>query len=124
MANVKVVGPDHTSEGALKAGEIPLQRQIAILYTRCMRENKVSKSWKSSNMVLINETGDSRDLNNYRPISLPSKVYKIFTTTLIENQPMKRAGFCTEYSTIDRVHIVNKKGKMYRISTAIVLSFR
>ena len=74
MPNGKASGPDEISVETLKAGGASLDRQLANLYTKCLKENKIPKSWKSSKMVLIHKKGDKKDLKNYRPISLLSNI--------------------------------------------------
>ena len=60
--------------------------------------------------------GDPKDIKNYRPISLLSHSYKIFTRllqsrierTLDENQPTEQAGFREGYSTTDHMQALNQ----------------
>ena len=67
-------------------------------------------------MVLIHKKGDNKDLKNYRPISLPGNIYKVFTNihtlrltrVLDENQPIEQAGFRSGYSTIYHIHSVDQ----------------
>ena len=87
-----------------KAGGASLDQLLASLYTEGLKETKIPKSWKSSKMVLIHKKGDNKDLKNYRPISLLSNVYKVFTKILTprltraldKNQPIEQAGFLSE----------------------------
>ena len=116
MPNGKASRPDDISVETLKTGGASLDQQLASLYTKCLKENKVPKSWKSSKMVLIHKKGDNKDLKNYRPISLRSNIYKVFTKiltlrltrVLVENQSIEQAGFRSGYSTIDHLHTVNQ----------------
>ena len=67
-------------------------------------------------VTLLFKKGDNKDLSNYRPITLLSTIYKIFTkiiakrlsNTLDENQPREQAGFRSGYSTIDHLHAINQ----------------
>ena len=96
MPNGKAAGQDGISIESLKAGGAIIHRELAELYTRCLKENRIPKSWKTSKMILIHKKGDNRDLKNYRPISLLSNLYKVFTKILTvrptrilgENQPI------------------------------------
>ena len=62
------------------------------------------------------QTGDMRDIKNYRPISLLSHMYKLFTRilqkrmerVLDENQPREQAGFRKGYSTVDYLQTINE----------------
>ena len=57
----------------------------------------------------ITQKGERRDIKNYRPVSLLSHKYKLFTRAiqnrmekvLDENQPREQAGFRKKYSTVD-----------------------
>ena len=82
MPNGKAAGPNGISIETLKSGGASLDQQLASLYTKCLRENKIPKNWKSSKMVLIHKKGDNKDLKNYRPIALLSNIYKVFTKIL------------------------------------------
>ena len=62
------------------------------------------------------QEGDAKDIKNYRPISLLSHTYKIFTRLLQlrierkldENQPREQAGFRKGFSTVDHIHTLNQ----------------
>ena len=52
-------------------------------------------------MIILRKKGERRDIKNYRPVSLRSHTYKLFTRAiqnrmekvLDENQPREQAGF-------------------------------
>ena len=116
MANDKAVGPDGISVEELKAGGSTIHQQLATLYTACLQKNQIPATWKQANMILIHKKGDNRNLKNYRPISLLSNIYKLFTkiltrrlqTQLDENQPVEQAGFRSGFSTTDHIHTINQ----------------
>ena len=68
------------------------------------------------NIVILFKKGDPKNIKNYRPISLLSHSYKIFTRLLQtrierildENQPREQAGFRKNYSTTDHLQALNQ----------------
>ena len=78
--------------------------------------NKGEHSRTMSTIILLHKKGKRYDLNNYRPISLISNLYKVFmkvitnrlTTTMDENQPSEQAGFRAGYSMIDHLQAVRE----------------
>ncbi|KAJ0169495.1 hypothetical protein K1T71_015082 [Dendrolimus kikuchii] len=67
-------------------------------------------------VVLFFKKGDKTLLKNYRPISLLSHVYKLFSRVITnrlarrldEFQPPEQAGFRKGYSTVDHIHTVRQ----------------
>ena len=109
MKNGKEAGKDQVNIETLKAGDETIAKQLAKLYTKCITERRIPKTWKEANMVIFFKKGNRKDIKNYRPICLLSNMYKLFTkiiTTrlekkLDENQPREQAGFRSKYSTTD-----------------------
>ncbi|CAF4930089.1 unnamed protein product [Pieris macdunnoughi] len=77
---------------------------------------QIPRQWQTSHIILIYKKGSKEDLSNYRPISLMSNIYKVFSkilldrlsTTLDESQPMEQAGFRKNFATIDHIHTVKQ----------------
>ena len=114
--NGKEAGKDQVNIETLKAGDETIAKQLAKLYTKCITERRIPKTWKEANMVIFFKKGNRKYTTNYRPIGLLSNVYKLFTkiiTTrlekkLDENQPRKQAGFRRKYYTTDHIHAINQ----------------
>lgn len=81
----------------------------------------IPQQWTESNIILLYKKGDKYEIGNYRPISLMSNIYKIFSKiilkrlerTLDENQPIEQAGFRKGYSVIDHIHVVRQTLEKY-----------
>ena len=116
MKNGKEAGKDQVNIGTLKAGDETIAKQLAKLYTKCITERRITKTWKEAIMVTFFMNGNRKDINIYRPICLLSKMYKLFTKIITarlekkleENQPREQAGFRSKYSTTDRIHAINQ----------------
>ena len=117
MKNGKEAGKDQVNIETLKPGYETIAKQLAKLYTKCITERHIPKTWKEANMVIFFKKGNRKDTKNYRPICLLSNMYKLFTkiiTTrlekkLDENQPREQAGFRSKYSTTDHIHAINQQ---------------
>ncbi|CAF4832363.1 unnamed protein product [Pieris macdunnoughi] len=76
----------------------------------------VPYQWCKSEIVLLYKKGDTRDISNYRPISLLSSIYKLFSSLLLSRisdkidlmQPVEQAGFRSSFSTIDHIHTIEQ----------------
>ena len=116
MKNGKEAGKDQVNIETLKAGDETIAKQLAKLYTKCITERHIPKTWKEANMVIFFKKGNRKDIKNYIPICLLSNIYKLFTTfittrlekKLDENQPGEQAGFRSKYSTTDHIHAINQ----------------
>ena len=102
MKNGKEAGKDQVNIETLKAGEETIANQLAKLYTKCIPERRIPKTWKEANMVIFFKKGNRTDIKNFKPMCLLSNnMYKLFTQIITirlekkldENQPREQAGF-------------------------------
>lgn len=101
MKKSKAPGIDELTSDILKEGGKATVVQLAGLYNQILTEKKIPTSWKEAKIILLHKKGDKAKIKNYRPISLLSHTYKIFTR-IIQNrikkdldrhQPREQAGF-------------------------------
>lgn len=112
IANRRAPGEDRIPVEVIKAAGPPLYAALATRYSFYMENGWIPNEWRSSKTTLLYKKGPSDDLANYRPISLLSILYKIFTKaiyarvrpTLEEAQPVEQAGFRTGFNTMDHIH--------------------
>ncbi|WKX91158.1 hypothetical protein Q1695_009751 [Nippostrongylus brasiliensis] len=107
-------GPDGISADPLRAGGSALCSLLTKHFNHYLRLGRIPNIWKESRTVLIFKKGQREDIGNYRPISLLSVVYKIFTRILLnrmerildDNQPVEQAGFRKNFSCMDQIQTV------------------
>lgn len=110
----KSPGPDSITNEALKLGASHLASPLTQLFNLVLKTATVPKQWTESHIILLYKKGDPNDINNYRPISLLSSIYKLFSSIIekrirktIENhQPVEQAGFRRGFSTVDHIHSI------------------
>ncbi|KAL0839312.1 hypothetical protein ABMA28_016056 [Loxostege sticticalis] len=122
----KAGGEDGIVPEMLKEGGESLIAELADLFNRCLSEGNIPKNWENAIVILLYKKGCKADLNNYRPISLLSQTYKLFSKILTNRltrkldfyQPREQAGFRQGYSTIDHilaVRVLIEKSTEYQI---------
>lgn len=130
MKENKAPGPDEITSDVIKTGGEETIRQLTDLYNKILQEKKVPIKWKEAKIILLHKKDDKTDIKNYRPISLLSHMYKIFTKviqnrikgTLDRNQPREQAGFRGGFSTTDHLQSVNQlieKSNEYQLNLCL-----
>ena len=82
MPNNKTPDPDHIITDMIKNAGTTVLKIIQKLFNSCLRKKKIPQDWNNANIILIHKKGDRTDLKNYRPISLLSYLYRLFTKIL------------------------------------------
>lgn len=114
MKSNRCPGEDQVTTEMLKLGGKTLHKTIKILLNKCLHAGKIPTEWCNSEVVLLFKKGDNTSIENYRPISLLSHLYKLFTKIITNRltskldfyQPVEQAGFRKGYSTIDHLYTV------------------
>ena len=117
MIKIKIILPLSNKLGGkyqvnietLKAGDETIAKQLVKLYTQCITERRIPKTWKEANMVIYFKIGNRKDIKNYRQICLLSKIITTrLEKKLDENQPREQAGVRSKYSTTDYIHAIDQ----------------
>lgn len=114
--NDKAPGDDNITNYTLKESLSVTSKHLTQLFNEILDTEQIPKQWTKSTIVLLHKKGDKNEINNYRPISLMSNLYKIFSKILLgritkqleENQQKEQAGFRADFSTIDHIHVVKQ----------------
>lgn len=109
-------GPDNITADLLRAGNGPLEALLAKHFNHYLSIGRIPDQWKESRTILLFKKGDRENIANYRPISLLSVVYKIFTKILLNRmerilddyQPNEQAGFRKKFSCMDNIQAVTQ----------------
>ena len=116
MSKNKAPGPDEITSDVISLGGESLLEYLTKTYNHILKTKTIPSTWEEAKIIIIYKKGDPGDIKNYRPISLLSHSYKIFTRLiqkrmeriLDENQPRDQAGFRKGYSTTDHIYTLNQ----------------
>ena len=61
MKNGKEAGKDQVNIETMKAGDETIAKQLAKLYTMCITERRIQKTWKKANMVIFFKKGNIKE---------------------------------------------------------------
>ena len=76
-------GPDGVTYAAIRSKDRGAHVLFEV-FRVCLTHKKIPGAWKEARTVLIHKKGDKADLGNWRPISLSSCLYKIYTGILAD----------------------------------------
>ncbi|PZC78256.1 hypothetical protein B5X24_HaOG202328 [Helicoverpa armigera] len=112
----KSPGDDGISTEILKLFKNTLIPHITNLFNSILFTGQIPLQFTHSNIIILHKKGDKTDINNYRPISLISHLYKLFIKVihnrirehLDQHQPIEQAGFRPSFSTTDHLFTLNQ----------------
>ena len=130
MKQNKAPGNDKLTCDIIKLGGNEAIKQITKIFNTILKSKKIPPEWKEAKVIILHKKGDMRDIKNYRPISLLSHMYKLFTrvlqkrmeTILDANQPREQAGFRKGFATTDHLHSINQVIEKAMNSTSLYAS--
>lgn len=107
----KAAGDDDIVVEMLKDGGEVIIEKLIKLFNLCLEKEDIPGAWANAIVVLIYKKGDKESLENYRPISLLSQMYKLFARIITNRltkkldfyQPKEQAGFRKDYSTVEHL---------------------
>ena len=72
----KASGPDNISVNIMKEC-LSLDKPLKVIFNQSLQTGQVPQEWKDANITPLFKKGNRASPNNYRPVSLTSKVVKI-----------------------------------------------
>lgn len=132
----KSPGPDRITNEAIKAGFTYLVRPLTLLFNKILICKNTPSQWSESEIILLYKKGDPNNISNYRPISLLSSLYKLFSSILEKRikettekfQPIEQAGFRRGFSTVDHIHslemVIEKYQEFNRPIYAVFIDYQ
>lgn len=120
--NDKAPGSDLITNEILKITSPVIGPMLTNIFNEIIKTENIPEDWTKSTIILLHKKGNKGDIANYRPISLMSNIYKVFskiillriTNILEENQPKEQAGFRRNFSTIDHIHTLRQILQKYK----------
>lgn len=114
LKNKKSPGEDKISIEMLKLGGRDLLEAVRILINKCINSGSIPEKWKNAEVILLFKKGDKENLENYRPVSLLSHLYKLLTKIVTNRltreldfyQPAEQAGFRKGFSTVEHIQTI------------------
>lgn len=132
LKNRRSPGEDGIIPEMIKACDGKVHEILTTLFNKCLHEADVPDDWNNAVIILLHKKGDIKKLENYRPISLLSHLYKLFTRVILNRltnkldsyQPPEQAGFRSGYSTSDHLQTLKTLiEKCHEYNKPIVLTF-
>jgi hypothetical protein len=111
MKENKSPGDDQIVVEMITGGGVKVIEAVQILLNKCIHEGRIPKVWNNAETIILFKKGNKQDLENYRPISLLSQLYKLLTKIVTNRltskmdfyQPKEQAGFRKGFSTTDHL---------------------
>ena len=131
MKKGKAPGIDNIRSDILKLSGKEVIKVLKTIFNEILESQEIPETLREAKMIILHEKGERRDIKDYRPVSLLSHTYKLFTRAiqnrmekvLDENQPREQAGFRKKKtSTIDHLQALNQvieKSEEYQLPLVI-----
>ncbi len=123
LSSGRAPGPDTIPADLLKGSPYILKLFLLDHFNHCFSTSTVPDSWALSEVVMLVKKiqNDTRDLSNYRPISLTNSMYKVFASLLQKRLAYyfddhirsSQFGFRSKRSTCQPIHIMRRILEVY-----------
>lgn len=116
MKYSKAKGPDDFPIDLLKISDDKQLIEVTKVFNEFLTTESLPNEWFETNIILIFKKGRKDKIENYRPISLISHLYKLFIKIILnriddvleENQSIEQSGFRKGFSTSDNLVVINQ----------------
>jgi hypothetical protein len=112
--NLSALGLDGIGYLMMKVGKVPMLQHIANLFGSCSQHAQVPTTWKRPRTIFLYKKGEVSDPTNWRPITITSCVYRIFTSMISElvQQHIHKCGRRNIFSASQKCFVMGIQGCM------------
>jgi hypothetical protein len=112
--NLSSLGLDGIGYLMMKVGRGPMLTHVSNLFKLCIEKAQVPRTWKRSRTVFPYKKGDVSQPENWRPITITSCVYRIFTSMISEfiQQHIHKCGRRKIFSASQKGFVMGIQGCM------------
>ena len=79
MKKGKAPGIDNITSDILTLGGKEVIKALKTIFNEILESQEIPETWREAKMIILHKKGERRDIKNYRPVSLLSHTYKVFT---------------------------------------------
>jgi hypothetical protein len=112
--NLSALGLDGIGYLMLKMGGLPILQHIEHLFNSCIQHGQVPRTWKRSKNCFICKKGDQTQPENWRPITITTCTYRVFTSMISEfiQQQIHKSGRRKIFSASQKGFVMGIQGCM------------
>lgn len=116
LKNDRAPGDDNIPADLLKICDDNIIESFRLVFNQVLRSEEIPKDWLESTIIVVHKKGDKANINNYRPISKTSHIYKWFMKIIqhrikpdIEKfQTPAQAAYRKDYSITDHLFTITQ----------------
>ena len=86
----KAPGIDNNTSDILKLGGKEVIKAFKTIFNEILESQEIPETWREAKVIILHKKGERTDIKNYRPVSLLSHTYKLFTRAIQNGESARR----------------------------------